>query len=126
RNVGAIWIQDSGGKFVKTLDAWGTIRLSNATAWTTVSSSSTVDAVTSATRAGHGPMTANWDCTNTSHSPVANASYQVCATCAADEAFPFVGPQPHLACAPFQTGGGPIDSSPPDVANFTGMHITLQ
>jgi len=126
RNVGAIWIQDASNKFVKSLNVWGTIRLSNATAWTTVSGNNTVDAVTGATRANHGPLTANWDCTNTSHAPIADGGYQICATFAEDDAFPFFGPTPHQACAPFQKGSAPVDSTPPDATNFTSMHVVLQ
>jgi len=124
-NVGAIWISDASGKFVKTLQVWGTIRLGNATAWTSVSFSNTVDAVTGATRHSHGPLQATWDCTDLQRAPVANGAYKVNITFAESDAAIFFAPPPIMATVDFNKGSGPVDVSPPATANFTGMHLTV-
>jgi hypothetical protein len=127
RNVGAIWITDSGGTFKKTLMTWGFFRLGNATAWTSVSASNTVDAVTGATRPDHSqPLTATWNCSDTSHNTVPDGAYKVSVTFAEDDSFGFFGPPPHVASVDFTKGAGPVDLSPPNQSNFINMHLTLQ
>jgi hypothetical protein len=123
--VGAIWITDSGGKFVKTLQEWGLIRISNATAWESSSSGNTVDAVTGATRRNHGPLTASWDCTDTSRNPVVDGQYTVNVTFAESDAIPFFS-QAIQASVQFAKGSGPQSVNGTDTANFTGMHVTVQ
>jgi hypothetical protein len=126
RNVGAIWITNSGGTFVKTLDVWGTIRLSNATAWVNASRDVTTDAVTGATRGSHGPLSAHWDCTDSTEQPVAPGSYTVSVTFAEDDASIFFGPPAHEASVMFTVGSGPVNLSPANQTNFTNMQVTLQ
>jgi len=84
-----------------------------------------VDAVTGATRRSHGTLHATWDCTNTSHTPVPDGTYNVNVTFAEDDAIPFFGPPPHQANVTF-TKGVPGSASAPDAANFTGMRVTIQ
>jgi hypothetical protein len=126
RNVGAIWIGDAQGKFVKTLQEWGNIRISNATAWETASGGNKVDAVSGATRSGHGPLTGTWDCTDTSKNPVANGTYKVNVTFAESDSFPFFGPAPIQASGDFVKGSGPVETDVPDTANFKSMHVSLK
>ena len=124
-NVGAVWITDSSGRFVKTLKTWGLRRLGNATAWQTASLGNNVDAVTGATRQSHGPLQATWNCTDVSHQPVVNGSYTLNVTFAESDAIPFFSPPPIVATVPF-TKGAPADVSGTGTPNFTGMHISLQ
>jgi hypothetical protein len=82
-NVGAIWIADSGTKFVKSLYVWGQQRRRELTRWTSATSAAglsnnLVDAVTAATMRSHGVRTANWNGTNTNKALVADGSYKVC------------------------------------------------
>jgi len=126
RNVGALWIEDASGKFVKSLEVWGAQRLGNLTAWETNSGGNTTDAITSATHNNHGPHSDHWDCTDTSRAPVVNGAYQACVSFAEDDAFPFFGPAPHLACTPFNKGAGPFTLNPPDQANFKSMQLVMQ
>lgn len=64
KNLDAIWIEDNTGTFVKTiLGATGGNK--GDLTWSGVSSSNTVDAITSATRSGYGVRTATWNGTNT-------------------------------------------------------------
>jgi hypothetical protein len=67
RNVGAIWIADSSGGFVKSLDVWGSRRLSHVTAWNAATKTAgvagnKVDAVTSATLSAHRAHNVTWNC----------------------------------------------------------------
>jgi hypothetical protein len=124
-NVGAIWIQDSQGKFVKTLEVWGSARLSNATAWETASGGNTIDAVTGATLPAHGAHHVTWNCTDISENPVPDGDYAVSVTFAESTNIPFFSPPPIEATVPF-TRSCPVDVTPPDTANFVGMHLTLQ
>ena len=54
RNVGAAWVEDSSGAFVKTLDRWAAVSANRLSAWRAASNGNVVDAVTSATAAGYG------------------------------------------------------------------------
>ncbi|HVU04765.1 MAG TPA: DUF2271 domain-containing protein [Polyangiaceae bacterium] len=127
RNVGALWIENQSGQFVKSLEVWGAQRLGNLTAWTSVGGN-TVDAVTSATLSRHRQHTDTWDCTDStpSRQTVPNGSYQACVSFAEDDAIPFFGPPPHVACAPFQRGAGPFTTNPPDQTNFVGWTLQMQ
>lgn len=125
RNVGAIYVLSSGGSFVKTLSAWGTVELHNLSDWEQVSGGNVVDAVTGATRANAGPASGSWDCTDTNHQPVQEGQYQVCCSFQEDDALPFFGPAPKKACVSF-TKGAPFTISAPDQGNFTQMTLTMQ
>jgi hypothetical protein len=124
-NVGAIWITDSSNKFVKTLRIWGTIRLSNATAWVQSANSNRTDAVTGATRTSHGALNAKWDCTNTSEAAVPDGMYTVNVTFTESDSIPFLGGSTPTAKVNFTKGAAGDDQKGTDTANFTGMHATV-
>ena len=126
RNVGAIWVSHSGGQFVKTLRAWGTVRLHNATAWTTVSDSNAVDAVTSATRADHGALDAAWDCTDTAGAVVPASEYQLSVTFAEDNASVVAPPPLHVATVNFNTVTRPLELAAPDQPNFAAVRLIVR
>jgi hypothetical protein len=82
RNVGAIWIADSSGAFVKSLDVWGNRRLSHVTAWNAATRAAgvpgnKVDAVSSATLTAHRTHNVTWNCTDFSEQVVPDDSYRV-------------------------------------------------
>jgi len=82
RNVGAIWIADSTGRFVKSLDVWGNRRLSHVTAWTAATkaagvSGNKVDAVTSATLSTHRTHDVTWNCTDYAGKVALDGTYRV-------------------------------------------------
>jgi hypothetical protein len=122
KNVGAIWITDANKKFVKTLAAWGKQRLYNATPWETASGGNVVDVVTGATRLTQGPLTAKWDCTDTSHKAVADGMYAVNVTFAEAES---LFTMPPSASVQFTKSPAGADVMGQDTANFTGMHVHL-
>jgi hypothetical protein len=120
RNVGAIWIADAAGKFVKSLTVWGRRRLSHLVRWESASGGSTVDAVTSASANNHTTRMATWDCTGVSHQAVANGSYTINVEFTEQNAF---GRQ--MTPLPFTHGAGPVDVSPADQANFKSIHLKV-
>ena len=82
RNVGAIWIADSTGRFVKSLDVWGNRRLSHVTAWTAATkaagvSGNKVDAVTSATLSAHRAHNVTWNCKDYAGKVAPDDTYRV-------------------------------------------------
>jgi hypothetical protein len=82
RNVGAIWIADSSGRFVKSLDVWGNRRLSHVTAWTAATraagaAGNKVDAVSSATLTAHRAHNVNWNCQDYRGQVVPDGTYRV-------------------------------------------------
>jgi hypothetical protein len=124
QNVGAIWIEDGSGKFVRTLIAWGKHFLSSATRWTSDGSNS-VDAVTAATRHYEGPLIATWNCLDTTHTPVPNGPYQICMTFVEEPSIPIFdsGTIPYL-CVPFDLSDAPLDFTPAPDLYFRDMHVT--
>jgi hypothetical protein len=82
RNVGAIWIADASDRFIKSLDVWGTRRLSHATLWNTATKAAgvpgnKVDAVSSATLSAHRTHDVAWDCQDYSGQVVPDGTYRV-------------------------------------------------
>lgn len=120
RNVGAIWIEDATGSFVKTLHTWGGPRLNNAVRWNSVAAGSRVDAISSATRAGHGPVSGAWNCTDDSRSAVPQGPYSACIEFEED-VIAFTGAAPHYACEPFFLGTPATTGTWPDQTLFVEM-----
>ena len=77
RNVGAVWITNEAGKFVKTLEEWGLRRYSNLYAWRKSSGGNTVDAVTGATRSTASAHSSTWNCTDLGGGHVPTGTYFV-------------------------------------------------
>src|ERR1041385_5902600 len=90
-NVGAIYVVNASGGFVKSLNVWGTKELFNLTDWQQLSGGNTTDAVTGATRSNAGPVSGSWNCTDTNRQPVPDGQYQVCCSFQEDDALPFFG-----------------------------------
>lgn len=77
RNVGAIWIQDGSGTFVKTLERWGTTRAKWLVTFNAASDGNVVDAITGPTKLSHETHDVTWDLTDTAGCPVAAGDYAV-------------------------------------------------
>jgi hypothetical protein len=82
RNIGAIWIADGSGRFVKTLALWADERVDSLEAWLDATmqageDSNTVDAVTGATLSSHKTHMVTWNCTDVHGSLVPDGSYSV-------------------------------------------------
>ncbi len=121
-NAGAIWITDAQNKFVKTLSYWCPRYIVNVSPWVQSSGQNKVDAVSSATRHMHGPISAKWDCTDVSGAPVLDGKYTVRISFAEGD-LPFTTvPQASLDFAKSAAGA---DVMGQDTANFKSMHATL-
>ncbi len=60
-NVVAVWIEDSTGTFVKTIDRWSQVRTNYLLAWTAKAGIGDTDAVSGATRIDHAtPLDITW------------------------------------------------------------------
>lgn len=82
RNVVAIWVEDSSGKFVKTLLAYAANRKTHLNNWeaSTTSAGSAfnaTDAISGATRTSHGTYTCTWNGTDYSGKPVSDGNYNL-------------------------------------------------
>ncbi len=77
RNVVSIWIQDSSGKFVKSLLVYANSRIQYLTNWVTSSAKNKVDAISGATQSIHGIRSCSWNGTNTARDVLADGTYTV-------------------------------------------------
>jgi hypothetical protein len=90
RNYGAIWIENSSGQFVKTIERWAGIHVADLRAWNAASggwgfsffggassSPDAVDAVSSATARSHIAHSPSWSMKDVSGSVVPDGTYKV-------------------------------------------------
>lgn len=82
RNVGAIWVADEAGNFVRSLEVWAQRRVSNLSTWNSATSKagaagSRVDIVSQATLTSHKAHTATWNCQDFKKLPVPDGTYRV-------------------------------------------------
>jgi hypothetical protein len=61
KNVVAVWIESAGGTFVKTIGRWAATRKTKLVGWIAKAGSNDVDAVSGATNANYGTLTAKWN-----------------------------------------------------------------
>lgn len=102
KNIGAIWVEDSSGAWVKTLAVWAGRRGRNLQRYLGVNpTNNTVDAVTSATLRTHEGHTVEWDLTGLDGGTVPDGEYTILVECTeADRAGEFTS-------ASFTKGEGP-------------------
>lgn len=123
-NVEAIWIEDTGSKFVKSLYVMGSRRIQHLDAWNAATtaaglSRNRVDAVTGASLSGYGTRMANWNCTDVNKKLVASGGYQVCFDLNDDN-----GSDKHT-CDRITVGNTATTVMPPDALPcFTGRILT--
>jgi hypothetical protein len=118
RNVGAIWISDAGGGFVKSLNVWGNKRRRHLQTWNDASNGNTVDAVTAATQSNHGTRTGTWNCTGVDRKVVADGMYRVNVNFTESNSGERV-----MTPLPFTKGAAPIDVRGTDQTNFKNIHL---
>jgi hypothetical protein len=83
KNVGAVWIADGPGGFLKTLQVWAARRISKLGTWSAATadagaSRNTTDAITGATARTHGVHMSSWDCTDWKGARLRQGAYSVC------------------------------------------------
>jgi hypothetical protein len=116
-NIGAIWIADSNGKFVKTLAIWANRRMRHLEAWMDATTAAgvprdTIDAVTSATARSHGTHISTWNCTDAKKAQVPRGAYRLCM-----EMTEFNGAGPK-GCIAFDNSGKAFRLTPPDIGSY--------
>lgn len=82
RNIVAIWLEDTSGKFVKTLLAYAATRKQHLNTWETSTTTAgsiynVVDALTGATQNSHGTRTCSWSGTDYTQKLVADGDYKL-------------------------------------------------
>jgi hypothetical protein len=123
-NVGAIWIAQQSGTFVKTLAVWAATRMSRLTMWNSVTSQAglnrnTVDAVTGATLPSHETHMVSWNCTDTNEATVPDGAYRVYFEMADSNSS---GPNTYVDFTKGPTGQ---TLTPPDATYFIGINLVF-
>jgi len=123
RNVLAIWVEDSSGKFVKTLIAYADKRKTHLNTWessTTAAGSvyNSVDAITGATKSSHATRTCSWDGTDYNKKIVPDGDYKIRMELTDKNA------TGNTASFPFTKGPVPQKITPKDVPSFSSVTIT--
>lgn len=77
RHLLAIWIENTGGTFIKTKIKYGNSYLQYLNVWKSKSGSNVVDATTGQTLQSHGTRTFTWNATNVSGALVPDGDYKI-------------------------------------------------
>jgi hypothetical protein len=131
-NVGAVWIETSGGMFVRTLERWGTIRAYHLTRWTMASggwnsffgvgaNADEMDAVSGATMQSHQMHHETWDLKDLKKQLVPDGKYKVWIECTEDNFAAGAS-----AGVEFEKGPAAQSVKPPDMPPWAGLTITYQ
>ncbi|MDP9149107.1 MAG: DUF2271 domain-containing protein [Myxococcota bacterium] len=123
-NIGAIWVAQGSGTFVKTLAVWAKARISHLTLWNTTTTAAgarqnTVDAVTGATLSSHQTHKVSWNCTDTKGTMVPDGPYRIYFEMTDDNV---TGPS---AFVDFTKGSQPLSLAPADTPHFVGINLSF-
>jgi hypothetical protein len=123
RNVLAIWIEDSSGKFVKTLLAYADKRKQHLNTWeaaTTAAGSiyNSIDAITGATQSSHATRTCSWNGTDYNKKTVADGEYRLRMELTDKNA------TGNVASFPFTKGPNPQNLTPDNVPSFSAITLS--
>jgi hypothetical protein len=120
KNIGAIWIEDSGGRFVKTLALWASPRKRYLRRFMTASGGDVTDAVTSATLNEHVMHEANWNLRDLANQQVAPGEYQLVIETTDRDA------SGDSLVVPFTWSDDAFRAVPDDTAHYLDMSLTLE
>ncbi|MDP9034877.1 MAG: DUF2271 domain-containing protein [Myxococcota bacterium] len=123
-NIGAIWVAQGSGSFVKTLAVWAKARISHLTLWNTMTAAAgarqnTVDAITGATLSSHQTHKVTWSCTDTKGATVPDGAYRIYFEMTDDNV---TGPS---AFVDFTKGSQPLSLTPADTPHFIGINLAF-
>ena len=77
-NVVAVWIEDSAGTFVKTIDRWSAVRTQYLLEWNTAAGPGDVDSVSGASRTNHTtPLSIQWKLKGADQVEVPDGTYTI-------------------------------------------------
>ena len=120
KHVLAIWVTDSKGKFVRTLEVYGKKRMKYLKVWARNSKKNTVDAITGATLRKHVPHNVAWDCRDAKGKLVPDGTYHI------HVEFTEVngqGPVMPLRHVKFRKGAKAVSIKPKNTRNFVNIKL---
>lgn len=120
RNIGALWIEDSTGKFVKTVELWAKTRAKYLTRFQASAKGNVVDAVTSATLSSHIMHDRTWNLTGLDHCQAASGNYKLVM-----ELTDYNGTGASFE-VPFTKMQSPVTITPADTTNFHEILVELK
>lgn len=120
RNVGAIWIEDGEGQFVRALERWAGVRSGYLYAFIESAGDGIVDGVSGPTLNMHQTHEATWDLRDTLGCPVAPGPYFVRIELTDGNR------AGRTAELPFELGSTPAEIAFPDVESFRQMRLVLE
>lgn len=125
RNIGAIWISDASGRFVKTLSIWAEKRAKYLTRWNQATSAALTpgdrtDAISGATKTSHGVRSAGWNCKDRSGQLQSDGMYKVCF-----ELTDLDGPGA-FDCVVFEKAARPWTLTPADAGSFASRRLDFR
>lgn len=121
KNVGAIWVEDTQNRFVKTMKLWADKRKKHLVKWNAASAANVIDAVTGATVRAHQMHSATWDCKDTNGLTVGDGVYRIYVEFTEDNSAG--GPPGKWFVAEFTKGSTSQSLTFPDQPNFRGMQL---
>lgn len=132
KNVFAVWIEDSTGKFIKTrCRYWSTKTNDHLPSWKTKSSQNTVDAITGATLtsatnpSAFGSKTFTWNGTDVNGNIVADGTYKVLVESSWCNPEPANNQHKFISSFTFEKSSTQTSTSPTDV-NLNNISISWQ
>jgi hypothetical protein len=120
KNVGAVWVTDSNGKLVKSLELWARTRLRYLLTYATARESARPDVTATATLTSHKAHTASWDLKDSTGASVPAGKYVLHAEVTDSHA------DGKSISVPFDTSAGAATLKAPDSAGFTGLELVLK
>lgn len=120
KNIGAIWVTDSSGKLVKSLEVWARTRLRYLTTYAAARASARPDVTATATLTNHKAHTARWDLKDTAGAAVPPGKYTLHAEVTDSHA------DGRSIAVPFDTSAGATMIEQPDSPGFIGMKLVLK
>jgi hypothetical protein len=120
RNIGAIWVQDSSGKFMKSLEVWAGIRSRYLSKYSSARGGMPVDVTASATLNSHKAHHAMWNLKDRSGQAAPPGKYTLVIEVTDTD---FTG---KFDTIDFDTSQGPQQLTPPNATYYTTLKVTLQ
>lgn len=120
KNIGAIWIEDESGNFVKSLQVWAGTRRRYLTGYARAVGGSAIDVTASATLRSHQTHSVSWDLRDRTGAQVAPGAYRV------RMELTDANTTGKSNTVDFDTSMGPVTLTPGDAPSFGGMTLELQ
>lgn len=122
KNVGAAWVEQEGGGFVRTLVVWGEVRRDNLVAWNAAADGNLVDAVTGATRGSHRTSVTTWDLRDAAGQAAPAGAYWLMLEFTEADSNKGDPPGPRLV-VPFEIGETASVSAPPASERYRDVTV---